>query len=206
MASFFRYLSNLMKFLVLVPLLLCAVAHAQQPTLAERAGSTAAALSRSAAAPIAKPLLDASTGFAKGLLAPVGEDIQASTDASLVDLQVLAPRGMVLVRAPHCRAHVDLIQSTFRLRPPTGQRNHSLEQSVTSAQQAGCVRAKTPLETMDPSLRIFYEPRRAKLKHTPACAKYREWADEIAFDRYTADEKRVALSKLFLAAQEEGCS
>jgi hypothetical protein len=145
----------------------------------------------------------------KGLQKGIGEPALANNNRYLVELQFLAPYKLKVSKEPRCNAYVDLTlaasQSTGYTPDAIAGRKERLRESLNRGWQAKCYIPKTALEAMQSGLRMFWEPRHARLSAAPACASYVQQSNNFAFSEGDETQKRFALSQLYVDATQRGC-
>jgi hypothetical protein len=145
--------------------------------------------------------------FQKGFAEPM----MASSNRSEVERQWLFEHNLKVSKDPRCSAYVDLTMAaglTTTYTPAAfAARKERVRQSVIRGVQANCYVKKTPLEAMPAGLRMFWEPRHARLSTAPSCAPYVRQSIKIAFTAAATEAaRRLALSELYVGASQRGCS
>lgn len=139
----------------------------------------------------------------------IGIPIQASTNRSLVEVQFLAEHKMKVAKDARCDVYVDMTLAASHLSAVTLEaaavRKEQLRKSLSDGWKAKCYVDKTPVEAMPYGLRVFWEARHGKLSPAPACAYYVGQSNTLALGPGTEDDRKYALSQLYVDASRKGC-
>jgi hypothetical protein len=151
-----------------------------------------------------------STAIAGKLLNPITNNLTASTNRSLVQIEYLSARHLVFINTAECTVYADQILaagSSLNSMDPAvkEERLARIADAINKATQAQCVRAKTADEEMGPSLSLYWRSHRDTLLDTPTCHKYIGWAQDIAYGNWEDGDKQYSLTRLFADAQVNHC-